>query len=405
MPYYRYRAKKGPQETVEGRLEAPNQESAIDQINAMGYTPVRIEPAPASPEEAAIVGNKPLVVRRVRLRGLVVFFSQLARLLKAGVPILKALGIIAEQTDTPSLRLAITAIAEDIKTGQTFSGALAKFPVLFSGLALAIIKAGEDSGTLSVALERIAGYLRAQDETLSKIKLALIYPAFMAGVGILTVIFMLVVVIPKIQNLYVSTGNQLPLPTSILLGISAGIARYWPWIAVLVIAAVALVRRFCATQKETVSRLVLRIPVYGNFVRKVELGRLTASMALSLSNGLHLLRAMELAGPVLSNEVIAQELHRAYERVKQGESLGRYLKQSGQFPLFMSNLIIVGEESGRLDEMLAETAAYFQKDTEEMIKILTSQFEPLMILCIGLVLGYIVIAMLLPIFQINLVAT
>ena len=180
--------------------------------------------------------------------------------------------------------------------------------------------------------------------------------------------------------------------------------HYWPLLILALLCCYIVVRMFAKNHKETISAWQLKVPLYGKLLLKSELARLCASIALSLENGIQLLRAIELALPVLHNEVLRQEVAKAYEGVKQGESFGKHLRRSGHFPVFMTNLVVVGEESGKLAPMLGEVAEYFQKDTDEALKIMASQFEPVLILVIGVILGYMVIAMLLPILQINLIA-
>ncbi len=404
MANYRYRAKKGPTEIVDGVVNAVSRESAIDIINSLGYMPVQVELESSNkviPPPKIDAGRS----RKVSLRDIVLFSAQLSRLIKTGVPILKSLDIIAEQTNNNYLRSLIVKMSDRIRSGGTFSGALLDFPEVFSPLYVSVIRAGEDGGTLPVALERIGDYLRKQDDFISRIKLALIYPAFMLIVGGLTVLFMLIFVIPKIQSIYTGAGQNLPLVTKILISVSDGILHNWGAIVIFIASGIFIFRRLCRFKRELVSGLKLKIPFYGKLVLKSELARLSASMELSLKNGIQLIRAIELALPVLDNDVIKNEMKRIFEQIKQGESFGRNLKRSKIFPVFMSNLVIIGEESGRLDEMLGEVANYFQRDTDDTLKVFTTQFEPMVILIIGLVLGYIVIAMLLPIFELNLVVS
>ncbi|MEI8175817.1 MAG: type II secretion system F family protein [Candidatus Omnitrophota bacterium] len=403
MPAYKYRAKKGPAEIIEGIVRSPDRESAIEAVNAMGYTPLRVEEsAPASRQASAENLKDPS--GRARVRDVALFSGQLARLIKTGVPILRALEIIADQTDSPYLAAVINRITNDIKTGNTLSSAMAKHEKVFSPLYIATIKAGEDAGSLPVVLERTGDYLRRQDELFSKIRTALVYPAFMASVGLATVLFMLTFVIPRIKTIYAGMGEQLPLPTKILIGISAHLLRDWPIIAGTAVGLFFLVRMLVIRQRDIVDAFKLKIPFYGKFILRAELGRVVSSIALSIKNGIGILKAIELALPIASNGILRRELKGAYDTVRQGGSFGSHLKRSKVVPAFMANLIIIGEESGRLDEMLSEIADYFQRDIDDTIKIFAAQFEPILILVIGLVLGSIVIAVLLPIFQINVIA-
>jgi len=412
MPNFKYSAKKGPDETVEGVVSAQDRDSAIDIVSAMGYMPLSVEVVSAGAVAGSQSNRKAETVqkndaprsKRVKLRDVVVFSGQLSRLLKAGVPILRALNIILEQTNNRYLKYAVSHIANDIKSGSTLSKAMSNYPAIFPSIYISIVRAGENSGALNKALERISDYLKKQDEFVSKIRVALIYPIFMASVGAATVLFMLVFVIPRIKGIYASAGETLPLPTRILIATSEGIIHNWVWILIVCAAAYFGIKKFLSKRNDLASIIKLNLPIYGQFILKAELSRVIASMELSLKNGIQILKSIELALPVSNNEIIKKELFIAYEQVEQGRSFGENLKKSKLFPPFMTSLIIVGEESGRLDEMLGEVSDYLQKDTEETLKIFTSQFEPMMILAIGSVLGFIVISVLLPIFQLNLMA-
>jgi type II secretory pathway component PulF len=326
----------------------------------------------------------------------------LASLIRSGVAILRALTIIAEQTENRYLKYILSCITENIKVGKTLSESLADYPQVFSPLYIAIIRAGEGGGALHAALDRISQHLRKQEGVVSKVKTALIYPGLMSLVGLGTVIFMLVFVIPRVKDIFTSSGQDLPIPTKVLIFASDLIRGNWFWILPLVVGVFFLMRRFVRKNKEAASALKLKIPLYGDFLRKSEIAQLSRTLELSLKSGIHILQAIELAIPILDNEIIKKELAAAYAQVKQGGSLGRNLKKSKIFPKFMTNFIIIGEESGKLQEAFGEVADYFDNDTEETLRIFTAQLEPIMILLIGSVLGFVVIAMLLPIFQINL---
>ncbi len=403
MPYYRYHAKKGPQETIDGVVNSENRDSAIEAITLMGYMPLKVElDSPrARPEATAVTADRGSA--NIKLRDVVLFSGQLSRLIKTGIPILRALDIIFDETGNKDLKNIIGQVIQDIKSGSVLSESLSRFGRVFPPLYIAIIKAGEESGALPLVLERISEYLKKQEGFSSKIKIALIYPAFMALVGLATLVFMLLFVIPKIKGIYVNVGEALPLPTRILIFISEAFTRHWFWVAIFSVAFFLGLKKILRGKSSFINELKLKIPFYGDFLLKTELARFVASIELSVKNGINALRAIELALPVLSNEILKRELSKAYEQVRQGGSFGGSLKKSKIFPPLMTNMIIVGEESGKLDEMLGEIADYFEKDTDEALKIFTAQFEPAMILIIGLVLGFIVIAVLLPIFQVNLI--
>lgn len=401
MPLYSYRAKKGPNDIVEDKIEAHSEKEAIEKINQMGYLPVKIQECAGAARPAAV---KQISPRRIKSRDITVFSRQLASLLKSGVPILAALNIIREQAENPSLKDMLSGIHDTVKEGDTFSASLARYPNVFSSLYISMIKTGEDSGTLPSVLLRITDYRIKQEELLSRLRMALAYPVLMALVGAGTVIFMLTFVMPRLMNIFTGMGQELPLPTRILISASHSLRQWWVWaIAALFIIAVRQQARL-EVAKLPLSKLKLHIPLFGNFILKAEIARFSRTLELLIKSGTPILRAIDISIPVLDNEAIKHQLKKSYKDLEQGGSLGRSLKASKLFPVFMSNLISVGEESGRLDDALGEVADSYERDTDEAIRILSSLLEPMMILVMGLIVGFIVVAMLLPIFQINLMA-
>lgn len=401
MATYSYRAKKGPQDIIEDIVEAQSEKEAIEKISQLGYLPIRIkEIKNAAQGQAASFGYP----QKIKSKEITIFSRQLASLLRSGVPILTALSIIREQTDNQGLKNIIYNVHNMVKEGTAFSFALSCCPKVFPALYIAMIKTGEDSDTLAEVLLRIAEYRSKQEEIISRLRMAMAYPILMAVVGIGTVIFMLTFVMPRLMNIFMNMGQALPLPTRILIAISSYLRQWWAWaILALFIFAVRQQAR-SKTARLPLSAFRLHIPLFGKFILKAELARFSHTLELLIKNGIPILKAMDIAIPVLENEVIKNQLKQSYKELEQGGSFGRSLKSSKVFPVFMSNLISVGEESGRLDEALAEVASSYERDTDEAIRVMSSLLEPLMILVMGLIVGFIVVAMLLPVFQINFMA-
>lgn len=404
MAIYKYTAKKGPEELVEGRIEAQTEEEVVDKLNQLGYVPVRIkiEEQTSKPHQAAAGKIK----GRIRSRQITIFSRQLASLLKSGVPILNALGIISEQSGSPRLKSVVDGIYDMVKQGDSFSSALRNYPNIFSPFYTAMVAAGEDSGALPAALLRIADYRVKQEAMLSRLRMALVYPAFMAVVGAGTVVFMLTFVMPRLMQIFLNMGQDLPLPTQILIFLSQWLCKWWIAISLGLIGFIVIIRQQVKTKigKVTFSLFKLHLPVFGKLILKSELSRFCRTMELLIKNGIPILRAISIAIPVLENEIIKNKLKQSYKDLEQGGSFGRSLKTSKLFPLFMTNLISVGEESGSLDDSLAEVATSYEEDTDESMRVMSSLLEPLMILIMGSVVGFMVVAMLLPIFEINIIA-
>ena len=404
MPLYRYRAKETPQKLIEATLEAPTREDAIKRIEEMGYFPVKVEEVSAAAEKQSRVIKK--FRARLRSQEITIFSRQLATLIKSGVPILKSLGVIVEQASNIYFKNIISDIYNGLKEGQKLSHALSQYPTVFSSFYVAMVQAGEDSGNLEVILFRLADYRQLQEDIISKVKLALLYPVIMLTVGVGTIVFMLTFVMPRLMQIFQDIGQDLPLPTQILIATSEYLTSQKALILlILLLLLIVLVRhelRRKAT-KRLLSVLQLRLPIVGDLMLKKELARLSRTLELLIKSGIPILRAIELTAPIIDNETIKEKFLEGYRELKQGSSLGRTLKRFKVFPAFMTNLIIIGEESGKLDLSLAELASSYEKDTDDGVKAFTTILEPIMILGMGLIVGFVVIGMLLPIFQINLI--
>jgi len=403
MATYKYRAKKGPGKVTEAIIVANSKEEAVEKIAQLGYIAVKVEEinAQAASPSAAGVG---FLWQGVKSKHITIFSRQLSILLKSGVPILNALGVLAEQTDQAYFRTVMDEIRKDVKDGKALSLALARYPHIFSPLYLALVRAGEDSGTLEEALLRIAEYRYKQEKMLTTIRTALTYPILMALVGLGTIIFMLTFVMPRLLKIFFRLGQELPLPTKILIYLSDFLRHYWFWI-VLALAGLGLLARFASRSKRErllVSNIKLHLPVFGGIFLKAELACFSRTLGLLLKSGVQLLRAIKVSIPTLDNEIIREDLKQSYQDIEQGESLGSSLKRKHIFPRFLVNLISVGEESGRVEETLEELAQIYEAETDEAVKIMTNLLEPILILIMGVVVGFIIISMLLPVFQINM---
>jgi type II secretory pathway component PulF len=400
MPLYKYLAKKGT-EDIEGTIDAQSENDAIERVSQMGYLPKRIEKYTQSARSG--LQPVPTPLGRIRSPEITIFSRQLASLLKSGVAILSALDIISEQSENHNLKNILGSIRDVIKDGAPFSAAIRRYPGVFSSLYIAMIRTGEDSGTLPDVLFRIADYRVKQEEMFSRFRMALAYPALMAIVGLSTVVFMLTFVMPRLARIFIDMGQDLPLPTRMLISLSDALRHWWVLIALLMVGVALIIKGELKTKtgKLQCSKLTLRLPILGKLILKAELARFSRTLELLIKSGIPILKAIDIAIPVLENEVIKNQLHQSGKELEQGGSFGRSLKNSKVFPLFMSNLIIVGEESGRLDGSLAEVANSYERDTDEAIRIMGALLEPVMILGMGLIVGFIVVAMLLPIFEIS----
>jgi type II secretory pathway component PulF len=407
MPKYYYKAKRGPSDFVEDTIDASNRDEAVEKISRLGYLPVVVNEDIKQKKEQLV--REPAAISffsssSVRSKDVTIFSRQLSSLLKSGIPILRALQIIGEQSESAALNDCLKKVSKDVKEGKSFSAALEGFPKVFSLFFIALVKSGEDSGTLQEALLRVANYRQKQEEMFAKMRSAMAYPVLMALVGIGTVIFMFTFVMPKLMSIFSTMGQDLPLPTRIVIGISVALRRDWAFIAIGAVVLFILVSKTSTFQarKKIVSLIKLHIPVFNKFFLYNEFARFSRTLEVLIRSGIPILRAISISIPILENEIIKGELSRSAKELEEGASFGKSLRKSKLFPAFMISLIAVGEESGKLDDALAEIADTYEYECDEAIKVATSLLEPLMILVMGLVVGFIVVAMLLPIFQINM---
>lgn len=406
MPRYFYKAKAGPGNTQEGVIEAADRQNAVTRIVKMGFIPLDVR------EEVNLksVAGKPFFVQSKFFSGIsltdqVTFLRQLYDLVDAEIPILRAMQLVIEQTRNPVFKVILQDVRAAIENGDSLSKALFSRRDLFPPYLVAMIKAGEMSGRLKNSLMRVCELLEQQQETLSKIKSSLVYPAVILGVGFLTVLIILTFVIPRLAVMFEDLDQELPLVTRMLIDTGAFLSVFW-WVPVIVGVGVAVwIQRLYATSngKMMMDRFLLRVPLWGNFIMIQELGRLARTMGIMLENGVEIVSAMECVQGVIHNGVIRGHVKSAAEAVAQGSSLAAAFRASQFFPPAVVSMVGVGEESGRVQSGFLKWAQAYERESERIMKILTTLLEPLMILLIGGTVGFMVLAMLLPIFRMNLV--
>jgi len=402
MKSFHYKAKKGPLEVVEGSLHAGSHEEAIDKVNALGLVPVDIQEE--SVEGGAPVKKKlPVSGKAVGGRDLLAFYRQTSKLVKSGVPILQALLLIAQQSENERFSEMLKRLHQEVREGNSLSGSLALFPKTFSSFDIGMIQTGEAAGCLEEVLERIAHYHEAENELVSRIRSSLAYPAFIVLVGIFSVVFMLTGVIPKFSRFFADLGQDLPLITRILMGVSGWFERHIGWVIGFTAAAFFIFNRLLKVPATRLrfDRMILGLPLAGRVLLKAEIARMSRTLELLLKSGIPLVKGMKILIPVVKNLAIRSELERCRVELEQGSLLSISLKKSALFPPFVCHFIGIGEESGRLDESLHEIAEWYEKDTAEAVKIMLSLLEPAVILVIGIILAFIIMAVMLPVFSIN----
>ena len=406
MPKFQYLAKKSPTETVEGTLEAKDRTNVITHLTGLGYTPIRVAPVQEAKTKSGTPGVAVPSDIQVPYRHLNQFTRQFASLIRSQVPILRCLGILKEQATNLKLQRVIRAVEEDIRQGQTLSTAMAKYPRVFSLLYLSLIHSGEVGGMLDTVLDRLVVQAEREEALVTKVQTSLAYPLFVAGVGFCTVIFLLTFVIPRLVKLFSVFGTRLPLPTRILLALAAGISKGWFWIVGVLFAVLFL--SFLLVRREEgrikIDSVTLHLPLIGPLVRQLEITRFARSFGLLLDQGVPILQATDVAIPVVKNRVLRKELMRLPAHLKDGNPISTGLKGMGISTPFFVNTVAVGVESGKVGEALLEVANFYENEVGRLLEFMTSLLEPVTILIVGGVVGFIVLAVLLPILTMGLIA-
>ncbi len=402
MPRFFYKAKKGPTDVIEGHIEAETEYTAISKLSQLGYYPIKVEKENAEFQAKGFYPSH--FVGRVRLRDMAVFTHQLSDLLGSGLTLLNALNVLYEQTENRYLKSVIQDIMAEVRDGAPLSAALSKYPKVFSRLFTSMVHSGEVGGVLEEVLKRLSLFYEKEEEVKAKIQTAMAYPILVSFVGVLTIFVLLSFVVPKLTTIFAEFGQILPLPTRILVKTSDFFAEFWWLILAFSALFVFLLTRINKTKegKLRFDKFIMNIPVVGEFIKKVEIGRLTKSLATLLDNGVPILQAIEVVSDTVSNEVLKRELERIGGQIRDGAPFSSAIRTSRHFPIFVMNMIAVGEEGGALEDALFKVGDSYERDSDRLVKIMTSLIEPLMILGMGAVVAFIVVAMLLPIFQINL---
>lgn len=400
MPTYIYKAKSGPGEIIEGSTTADSKDAVIARLTGEGYFPVSIE------EEDKGKARIPTKKLRVSTRDVGVFTRQLADLLEGGLTLYQSLDTLVKQTENKSFSRLILEMRDEIKEGNTLSDTLQKYPKVFNPLYISMVRSGETGGMLEAVLVRLAEFSEKEQELRSRIKSALMYPIFLGSFGIITVVVLVVFVVPKLTGVISDFGQALPLPTRILMGIS-NILGQWQWWLVFVFVLFLSIFIIRQQRRSPEGRLIfdrwkLRLPIMGKLIITGELARLSRTLATLLESGVPVLKSIEIVGHTLSNEVIRRELSSVHTAISKGASLGSSLERGSCFPILMTNMVKVGEKGGMVERSLIKIAETYDREIEKITRMFTTLLEPILILTLGLVVGFIVISMLLPVFNINL---
>jgi len=401
MANFVYEAKKSPTEIVKGALLSESKSAAIQKLSEMGYYILSIGEEKAR-EDSAPTGLA-MIFGRVRTKDITNFTRQLSDLLESGLTIVKALHILSVQTENKRLKAVISDLKESCVSGSALSTALAAHKEIFSYLYVSMVRSGETGGALENVLRQLSEFYEKRLDLQTKVRTALAYPIVMASVGVVTILVLVTFVIPKMAGMFSDLGQALPIPTRILMWVSSALINYW-WffLAVIIAVATTLAKAYKSpVTRSAIDRLILRLPVAGDMARKVEIARFSRTLATLLRNGVPILEALSVVSETMGNTLIRGEIDKACAAVREGSALGRSFSESSVIPLSVTNMISIGEESGQLEKALFKVAETYERESDDAIKVMMSLLEPVLILTLGVIVGFIVISMLLPIFEIN----
>lgn len=403
MTTFVYRAADRRGQTVAGVMDAPDARVVVERLQRDAYFPIEVAPQRA-PQAARRLGLPRLGPGRVTGRDLVAFTQQLATLLDAGLPLDRTLAIQEELAPTTRLRAITADVLTRVRGGASLADALvAHHPRPFGRLYVNMVRAGEKGGVLEPTLTRLAEFLEEAQAFREALLSALIYPALLTAVGGAAVVFLMTFVIPRFADIFRDLGGAIPLPTQILLAVSAWLQHFWWLLGLGGLAAALGTRAVLATPggRLQADTALLQIPLIREVVLKTEVARFARILGTLLKSGVPLIAALGVVTEMLSNVVLRRAVAGVADGVRRGEGLFKAIKEAGVFPALALHMVRVGEESGRLEEMLLKVGATFEADTRKILKRLVALAEPCIILVMGLLVGFIVVAMLLAIFSIS----
>ncbi len=407
MAVFEYKALNSKGKKISGIIDAESSSAAKSKLRLDGIYATALEKAESHSgqreKKPGAIFSGIRLMRSVSSAELALITRQMSTLLSAGFPLVKAVATLVHQTKTKTMQTVLSNVKVAIEEGSSFANALALYPNVFSPIFINMVNAGESSGTLEIVLERLADFNENKENSKKKIQAALAYPILMSLIGFGVLLILLTYVVPGIVNIFTDMNQTLPLPTRILISVSAFFKSYW-WavllLPVLLFSALFLVRKTRKGEYAT-DRFLIHLPVIGPLLQKVIAARFARTLGSLIENGVPMLTALGITKNIAGNRVIHELIVKATETVEQGGELGKVLSSSKVFPSLASQMIVIGETSGELEKMLEKTADLFEKDVQSAVTAASALIEPLIILSMGVVVGGIILSICLPIFEIN----
>ncbi len=405
MPYFIYKASDPNGKIVNASLESKDAKAVASHIQEMGLVPIRITEAGKKNHRLSFEISNPLekVWNWITTKDVMLFTQDLAALLSSGLPVDRSLSILIEVTEKQRFKTIVADLLKIVHGGGYLSDALASYPQVFSDFYTNMVKAGEAGGILEEVLNRLGIYLESTQDLKDFIKSALIYPIFLVLVGGVSLIILLTYVVPKFAIIFSDMGSTIPFSTRLLMYMSDLMRNYW-WAVIGLIFIIGFAwRRYLKTEtgRLKVDRFKLKLPIIGDLIGKVEVARFSRTLGTLVRSGVPILQGIELVAQILRNRAVSETMHNVHASVKEGERLAKPLSHAGVFPNLAVQMIMVGEETGRLEEMLLRVADNYEKNLKNTVKRLISLLEPAMILIMAVIVGFIVISMLMAIFSMN----
>ena len=396
MPVYKWEGKTLKGTIRQGEMEAPNEAAIRIHLRQQNIVPTKVN---AKGKE--IHFSLPMMKKKVPARAIAIFTRQLATMIDAGLPLVQSLEILSSQQESKTFKEVLRQIREDVEGGSTFAGSLKKHPATFNELYTNLVVAGEEGGILDTILTRLANYIEKAEALKKKVKSALIYPSTIIGVAIIVVMILMIFVIPVFETMFKSAGQNLPLPTYIVMQLSRFVKGYVMFIIPALILGVYLLRKYYQTNtgKLMIDRLLLKLPVFGPLFKKIAVARFSRTLGTLVSSGVPILDGLNIVSRTAGNRTVENAILNARASIREGETIAEPLGRSNIFPPMVIQMISVGESTGALDTMLSKIADFYEEEVDIAVANLTSLLEPFLMIFLGVVIGGVVIAMYLPIFQ------
>ena len=395
MPAFTYTARALNGDLKTATIEAPNRDEVVAQLRKQRLNVVKIDEAKQAANTTKKKGGK------ISMRDIVIFTRQFSTMINAGLPLVQALDILAKQSENKALKDVTLAVVFDVESGHTVADALGKHPKAFTELYVNMVAAGEAGGILDTILMRLATFMEKNDALVRKVKGAMIYPGVIMSVAAIAIVVLLIFVIPTFEKMFASVGLALPLPTRVVISMSKFLTGYWWAVIVAVVVCFQAFKRYYATPdgKLVIDRLMLKAPVLGDVLRKSAVSRFTRTLGTLIGSGVSILDGLEITAKTSGNRVIQDAIMESRASIAGGETISAPLQKSKVFPPMVISMIAVGEQTGGLDEMLSKIADFYDEEVDAAVSGLLAMMEPLMIVFLGVVVGGMVVAMYLPIFD------